>query len=190
MSTYKVLDGNGLGQYVYGLGSGASGDPLRLVSKRYSNALVEDGKIFTFAPRFSLANNAVLNYLIKTPATPKVTIYQIDCSADNAPVMHDLYESTAVSANGTAVTPFNNNRTSATAAATLIYSGPTVTSTGTALISDMVIGGKAAGGQDQGEFRLILAPSTNYLLQITQSSGNATANITFYFKFAETQPWH
>ena len=186
MSTFQVLDATGVLKYVYGLGTGASSDPIRQVTKRYSNALCEDGKVFTFSPRISLANNAVYYYLIKTPATPKVTLYELSVATDNSPILHDLYEGAIVSANGAAITPFNNNRQSAAAASTLIYSAPTVTSAGTLLMADLTTGGKAGGGQDVGEFSIILQASTNYLLMLTQSSGNPTANISIFIKFAET----
>ena len=186
MSTFQVLDGAAVLKYFYTLGSGTSGDPYRSVVKRYSNALAEDGKLFTYSPVFSMANNATVNYLLKTPAALKTTLYELTVTTDNSPVFHYLYEDTIVSANGTLATALiNNNRQSATAATSLIYSAPTVSSTGTLLFSDFTTGGKAYGGQDAGEFRLIFKPSANYLIQLVNSS-TAAANVGLFIKFTET----
>jgi hypothetical protein len=185
MSTYAVLDGTGSLKYVYGLSTGTTGDPYRMVYKRYSNAIVEDGKVFTYSARISLANAATGSYLIKTLATPKFTLYELDVTSDSSPLIHDLYENTVVSANGTQVTPFNNNRTSSTTASTLLYQNPTITSNGTLLLADLVAGGKSVGSQDTGEFRIIFNPSSNYLLLVTNNSG-VTADVVILMKFSET----
>ena len=161
------------------------GHTYRLVYNRYSNALTEDGKIFSYSPVMSLANNGTANYLIKTPASPKVTLYEFDVSSDNSPVFHTLYEDVVVSANGTLASAFNNNRQSSTTAGTLIYTSPTITSTGTLLSADITTGGKLAGGVSLWEFRIIFKASANYLVQLTNSSGNP-ANISLFLKWAET----
>ena len=186
MTTYQVLDGSGLLKYVYGLGTGTSGDPYRLVSKRYSNALCEDGKIFVHNDRHTIANGATFYYLLKTPASPiKVTLYELSISANAVPISYDFFEDAILSANGTIDLAFNNNRQIGTASATALYYTPTVTSTGTALLSDIINGDKTTGGSSTGEFRVVLKASANYLLAIINNSG-VSSTIAPFIKFSET----
>ena len=186
MSTYQVLDGAAALKYVYGYGSGTSGDPYILVHKNLLNSLIEEGKVFSYSTRISLANSAVSNYLIKTSTTLKTTLYELDLTSDNSPIFFDLYESAIVSANGTLAATINNNRTSSTNATSSIYTAPTVTSNGTLLLNNLTTGGKASGGQNTNEFGIVLKQNTNYLLVLTQSSGNPTANISPLLRWSET----
>ena len=185
MSTYSVLDGSGSLKYVYGLGSGTSGDPYRLASNDYADTLYEAGKLFMHNDRHSIANNATLYYLIKTPATPTVTLCELSISVSASPINFDLYEDAIVSANGTNDNAFNTNRVIGTAPATQMYNAPTVTSTGTNLLSDMVNGDKTVGGNNVNEFKIRLKPSSNYLIAMLNSSG-VTSVITPCIKFMET----
>ena len=186
MSTYSVLDGTGALKNIYGLGTGTTGDPYRLVSNYYTQALNENGKYFIYNDRHSTANNATILYLLKTPANPlDVTLLSLGFAATACPLSYDFYEDAVVSANGTLDTLYNNNRQLLTANNTLIYATPTVTSNGTALFGGVVTGDKTIGGVINLEFNTILKASVNYLLSVTNSSG-VTSNIAFFIKFTET----
>lgn len=185
MSTYSVLDGNGSLKYVYGMGSGASGDPYRLASDDYTDTLYESGKLFIHNDRHSVANNATLYYLIKTPASPSVTLCEVSIATTASPINFDLYEDAIVSANGTNDNAFNANRIIGTAPATQMYNTPTVTSTGNSLLSDTVNGDKTVGGSNVNEFKIRLKPSANYLIGMVNSSGGV-AVVVPCIKFTET----
>jgi hypothetical protein len=98
-----------------------------------------------------------------------------------------VYEATTTSALGTEITAvFNTNRNSANTPALKLYTGPTVTSAGTLVHTTWLVPtptstgtSKAVGivGETNGE-EWILAPSTKYLIRITNNSG-ATVSYSY-----------
>jgi hypothetical protein len=88
-----------------------------------------------------------------------------------------LYEG-AVVAGGSPLTAVNINRNySATLSQSAILINPTVSSTGTELLRQILIGGtgKKAGGGELGSPRLFLKPLTTYLFRLTNVNGTAHA---------------
>ena len=88
-----------------------------------------------------------------------------------------LYEG-AVVTGGTPITAININRNySTTLSQSAALLNPTVTSTGTELLRQILIGGsgKKAGGGDVGSPRLFLKPLTTYLFRLTNVNGTAHA---------------
>jgi hypothetical protein len=65
----------------------------------------------------------------------------------------------------------------AVASESAILVNPTVTSTGTTLLEQILIGGtgKKAGGADISSPRLVLKPLTTYLFRLTNVNGTAHA---------------
>ena len=88
-----------------------------------------------------------------------------------------IYEGTTVSAAGTAVTIIDVNRVTANTSQATATHTPTVTAVGTQLRHVFVPGGTIfpPGGSDgapvRGGTELILAPSTNYLIRVNNTSG-------------------
>lgn len=78
-----------------------------------------------------------------------------------------FYEGATTSANGTALTIFNNDRNSANTATLAIYEDPTVTGVGTALSVELAGSSQKAGGEVRSEGEFILKQNTKYLLRIT-----------------------
>jgi hypothetical protein len=79
---------------------------------------------------------------------------------------------------GTSLTAVNTNRNYATTLSqSAILANPTVTSTGTELLRQILIGGsgKKAGGGELGSPRLLLKPLTTYLFRLTNVNGTAHA---------------
>lgn len=98
--------------------------------------------------------------------------FRID--AVNAPVEHYMYEGTTVSANGTTVIPLNMNRTSLAKAVAVLTHAPTVTAVGTEIDYQLVTGNRTVGGVgESGRVEFLLAPDTNYLFRLINSSGVA-----------------
>ncbi len=95
--------------------------------------------------------------------------------AAGADISASLFEDPTTSADGTPVPAINRNRFSATAAETLIFSGPTVTVDGTLLLSNFVPGGSGflSGGGSDDFLEWILSPG-DYLGRITNESTGAT----------------
>jgi hypothetical protein len=78
-----------------------------------------------------------------------------------------IYEGTTYSANGTGLTAYNSNRTSATATTGALYYTPTVNVLGTAIKAGMLL----AGGSITDREEIMLKKSTDYLFRVTNTSG-------------------
>jgi len=148
---------------------------------------IHAGKGFTLAKRLTIANSGgIKEYLFKNPANVYPHFRHVTVASDGGPFDIDFYEGTTVSADGAAITPFNNNRNSATAAASLVYDGPTVASDGTLIEPILVPGTKQTGALgSEGSNEWNLCSDANYLLRITNNtagggSSNFTLNIFWY----------
>jgi hypothetical protein len=122
-----------------------------------------------------LAAGASINIAIAwaSGVTPSISVSGL-CGGD---AMGFLYEG-AVVTGGTAVSAVNINRNYlAVASESAILVNPTVTSTGTTLLEQILIGGtgKKAGGADMSSPRLVLKPLTTYLFRLTNVNGTAHA---------------
>jgi hypothetical protein len=88
-----------------------------------------------------------------------------------------LYENPTLNATGTAVTIFNSNRNSSTAATVTAFEDTTTTSDGTLLFSDITgangIGGTQSSGTSGREAELILKQNEDYVLKFTPDADNA-----------------
>jgi hypothetical protein len=96
--------------------------------------------------------------------TPNISISGL-CAGD---AMGFLYEGSVVTG-GTAITALNKNRNSLITSQSAALSNPTVTTLGTPILSQILIGGqgKKAGGGAVGSSDLILKPLTTYLFRLT-----------------------
>ena len=122
-----------------------------------------------------LAAGASMNIAIAwaSGVTPSISVSGL-CGGN---AMGYLYEG-AVVTGGTSVSAVNINRNySAVASESAILVNPTVTSTGTTLLEQILIGGtgKKAGGADMSSPRLVLKPLTTYLFRLTNVNGTAHA---------------
>lgn len=93
-----------------------------------------------------------------------------------------LFEGTTFSSAGSAVASVNRNRTKSITSTVTVTSAPTITDDGTELETQLIPGGSgfllSGGGEGPVFEEVILAPSTNYLLRLTNiSGGNQPANL-------------
>ena len=91
----------------------------------------------------------------------------------------EVFEDTTFSSEGTTVTARNRNRFSANTADTVITHTPTLTLDGTSLDDPALIPGGthvnfSPGGQSRSFEEWILSTSKNYLVRLTNTSGNTT----------------
>lgn len=122
-----------------------------------------------------LAAGASIDIAIAWASGVKPSVSVTGLCAGNA--MGFLYEG-AVVTGGTAASGVNVNRNfSAVASESAALINPTVSSTGTTLLEQILIGGtgKKSGGADMGTPRLILKPLTTYLFRLTNVNGTAHA---------------
>ena len=131
------------------------------------------GAINSFAS--PLAAGASLDIAIAwaSGVTPSLSVTGL-CAGD---AIGFLYEG-AVVTGGLAVTGVNVNRNfSAVASQSAALLNPTVSSTGTTLLEQILMGGtgKKSGGADMSTPRLVLKPLTTYLFRLTNVNGTAHA---------------
>lgn len=126
----------------------------------------------------SLANGGTVELMFTT--TTKTAHMSMNLVAGGQATVY-FYENMAGSA-GTAVTPYNMNRTSANATTVALVHTPSVTNLGgtVALINGRVIPGGAspttrAGGAAREGTEWILGSATKHLLRIVNTSGGAIA---------------
>ena len=139
---------------------------------------LEEGKAFalgvvrSFADPLPASQSIDIAIAFASGVTPNISISGL--CAGNA--MGFLYEGSVVTG-GTAITALNKNRNSLTTSQSAALSNPTVTTLGTPILSQILIGGegKKAGGGDVGSSDLILKPLTTYLFRLTNINGTAHA---------------
>jgi len=124
-----------------------------------------------------LADGASIDIAIAANAgyTPHITIGAF-CGGDATMF---IYEN-ATASGGTAFTPVQRNRNSATTSNVAMTINPTVTATGTELFKEFWPGGvkKKAGGGGGESLEYVIKPLTSYLIRLTNISGSAqTAEI-------------
>lgn len=151
-----------------------AGSAKPLPTEDVSLLRLEEGKAFalgvvrSFADPLPAAASIDIAIAFAAGVTPKISIFGL--CAGNA--IGFLYEN-AVVTGGTSITALNKNRNSTTASQSAALLGPTITTLGTPILSQILIGGegKKAGGSDMGSSDLILKPLTTYLFRLTNVNG-------------------
>lgn len=154
--------------------------------------LIHDGYYYqTSGKETALANAGVVDFLLTVPAGTFPHIQTMKLNFGRGGIDFVAYEGTTVSGNGSAITTQNVNRNSSNTPSLELYSGPTVTDVGTPIFTLWVpptatgTGQSADGvaGIGQGS-EWMLAPSTNYLVRITNNSGS-TIDWSYEFSWYE-----
>lgn len=157
-----------------------------LIVITHQHSKVHEGKFFTSGHYVTgVLAGGTLDLLLLTPATKTMhTHIKLAASADST---FAVYEDTVVSAVGTSVSIFNNNRSSVNVAEALCSHTPTITNVGTQLDGLEYVPGGDTGNrvgtlQDVGSEQLVLASNKQYLLRLTNISvGTAILNIRLGF---------
>lgn len=139
----------------------------------------EGGLFSTGATAAALATATALEFLIQTAAAPSSLHLRgtVQLGGDGDV---EFYEGTTFSAAGTAAGAVDHNRDTANVALGTFTHTPTLTADGSLLFASEIIGGRggnAVGGETSSFQEWILAPSTNYLLRLTNTSGQAQVAI-------------
>jgi hypothetical protein len=146
-------------------------DPQPIIT--YGNQKLRDGKVFGLGVVYTFASplpdGESIDIGIAWPAgvTP-VVIFSGLCAGD---AIGYLYEGSSLTG-GTPATPVGLNRVTGNTSQAAVTIAPTVTSLGTLLLQQILIGGsgKKAGGGDVGSSSLILKPLTTYLIRLTNAN--------------------
>ena len=155
-----------------------AGSERPLPTQDIGNIRLEEGRSFAigFVKDFDnpLADNASIDIAIAFAAgvTPNIGIYGL-CAGD---AMGYLYEGSVVTS-GTSLTAINKNRNSTATSQSAALLNPTVTTLGTPILTQILIGGtgKKAGGGSISGTDVILKPLTTYLFRLTNVNGTAHA---------------
>lgn len=130
----------------------------------------------------SQASAAVIAFIITTPNTTRWSHMLFRCYSSAGATIEVHHTPTGV-VGGTALTPLNNNRNSATAATLAFLKDPTsITSYGTRMEGFVASGAKASGHLERPD-EWVLKQNTVYSVKIT-SLGN-TNDISWEFKWYE-----
>lgn len=100
-----------------------------------------------------------------------------------------FFEDTTISDDGSSENVINMNRDSAKLSNTFVFQAPTVTGVGTELFNVSFPGGEkkdSTSGSGGTQLGWILKPSSNYLIRITNQSGNAQT-ISALINIVETE---
>ena len=156
--------------------SDSTAQPLRLDKStntiqniEYEHHEIHSGSSFTACYKAELGNGASADLLVVTPNTTSWAhmIYKIDVEAEADITVYEAPTATP----GTAITAYNRNRNSATAATTTVTHTPTEITEGTTIISSAHIGsGRDVGGGSRGTHEFVLKQNTKYLYRVTNAT--------------------
>lgn len=139
------------------------------------NGAIAEGFYFTGGTQNpAVANNGTFDTYILTPADFRVSTFILYEAGGDANL--EIYEGITVSANGTPVVPRNNNRNFPDTTNTQLFSDPTVTDFGTQIWDEFLPGGtgpQSAGNIADRTSRVVLLPSTGYLLRLINTAGTS-----------------
>ena len=148
---------------------------------QYEHHEIHEGNSFVISGTTTLNAGEYYNLLITTNSTSYPHLVGVVRSSGEATVL--WYEGPTLSANGTAITPINRNRSSAATADTATYSNPTWTSTGSLLFTAGIGAGSKTGGEERAIAEWILDTSQSYILRVL-SAGNGN-NLSFALDWYE-----
>lgn len=146
---------------------------------------VHDGQMFFYTTSVQVASLTNF-YLLLATGTTTIHVKDFIIKADQAPVTIELFESGTVSANGTAQTTINRNRQLTNTATISIFASPTVTSDGTRLMIDRILGAHKDVTSDYLSGEWLLKKSNSHLIKINNGS-NQAANIMIGINWMECE---
>lgn len=152
----------------------------------YPHHEIHGGSSFASSGTVDLGSGGTINVHVKTPNSTKYSHLTFGVSTELEAAVN-IYEGFAPSGTadggtpGVAVSVWNRNRNSSTANTTLVYSGATVGTAGTASAGTLIWanhqgGGSAVGkfgGEDRGITEWVLKKNTQYLFQIINATTSA-----------------
>jgi hypothetical protein len=143
----------------------------------WEHSRIHSGRGFSYVDRVdNLANGSSFYWQLDNPAANYAHLRQISGAADGAPVEVRLFEAPTITGDGTQGSPKNLNRASANAANLDVYRNATVSADGEELDFMLIPGSRSVGGSgtEGVETEWILAPSTKYVIKLTNTSGGAS----------------
>jgi hypothetical protein len=146
----------------------------------YAHHEVHAGSHFYVANYTTLGNDATLGFALTTSDTAKYVHMSWEIESTQ-PTTFEIFEGATIASAGTSVTPFNNNRNSATTSTVVLSSGATVANAvpnyGTKIYGERFgyadTPSKGFGGSSESATEIILKRNTVYFFSIwSQAAGN------------------
>lgn len=138
----------------------------------YEHHEIHSGSSFYVTYTVDLGNGASQDILLVTPDTTKWA-HMVGSVTTESEAHVYFYEDTTTSNDGTAMTEFNRNRNSGTAATVVATYTPTVTGVGTLIWESHFGSGRGVGGGARSENEFVLKQNTKYMLRVTNATANA-----------------
>lgn len=147
---------------------------------------IHEGEHFLLENCFEAVANAAVNNIVVISGA-KYCHMTFEVTTNNGKITIETFENTTFTGTGTQLNPLNNNRNSAKTSDVLFRLNPTITSAGDP-IRKLIIGSSSSSNRSGGSVtrnkEVIFKPSTNYLLRITNQSGQGNTNdINYSFSY-------
>jgi len=138
----------------------------------YEHHEIHSGSSYVFTVAGDIANNDYAHLLVVTPNTPKWghIIFEAEVETE---MKLNVCEGVSISDSGTSLSSYNRNRNSTNEPAILVYTNPTITDSGTCIVTAQVGSGKKIGGSARSTGELILKENTIYDFKVRNESGGA-----------------
>lgn len=142
---------------------------------------IHEGRFFTVTAIAQGLAAGVPKYfmIISPPATVSIAHVIISVSVNPGATI-EVFEAATVSNNGTALGSVNMDRNNSMIATGFAFDGPTVTSDGTNIFTELVgttITGGIGGPRYRNEDEIMLKPVTKYLIKTTPLANNTSLSI-------------
>jgi len=149
-----------------------------LLTIDYAHKEIHEGNHYSACYIFAgVANNASAELRILNGSTKYLhLLVYVNCELKTYSY---IYEATTYSGNGTSLSIYNNNRSSAKVSTATVYHTPTVNVLGTEILCEMIPAGSKStplGGSSASRLEYILDTSTDYLIRVTSKGGAGSSN--------------
>lgn len=158
-----------------------------IANRNWAHQLVHEGRMFFLSGRITNLAAAATAYLHGLTDSATVHFQSAALISDGAPLDIGFYEDATIAANGTEIFAVNKNRNASDTHTLRVFTAPTVTLDGTQIESGFLPitgGGNTGGRADLFSTEWILAPSTSYLVKITNNDAQAV-DINYNFLWYE-----
>lgn len=145
--------------------------------------LRHQGDSYVVSDSLTVTASSTYYFYFKVNAGKEVHLESFEFVSTKANAELVLYEGGTVTANGTAMTPRNNNRNGTDNLGIVFYKDSTVTVDGTQLEHTLLVGGKQSGGNVDGD-EIVLNDDTVYLFKYINSA-TQDDKISFHINFLD-----
>lgn len=130
----------------------------------YEHHEIHSGSHFFIADYDTLANGVTVDFAVTTPNTTEWT-HMTFCIEGSGALSIEIYRDSDYAADGSAITPINNNQNSTNTSGLTVQSDPTVTSAGTKIFAQYSGANRLSGIIERAR-EIMLKQNTKYLFRV------------------------